>query len=329
MENLFKMTEKKGWFKRIKEGLVKSSSKLTDGLSSLITKRKLDQETLDDLETLLITTDMGIQVTEKLIAELRKQRFDQEITLTELQEFLATEIEKILLPIEQPMMFGKKHRPHVVMMVGVNGAGKTTTIGKMATDWKESGLAVSIAACDTFRAAATEQIHHWADQAGVPIISGTTGTDAAGLAYDAFMISKNRKDDILLIDTAGRLHNKSGLMDELEKITRVLKKIEPSAPHDCILILDATTGQNAYAQVEVFKEKINISGIIMTKLDGTARGGVVIGLAERFQLPLHAIGVGESSQDIYPFDAKIFTRGLLGLENIKESSEKYFNEESD
>ncbi len=310
------MTEdtKSGWFGRIKAGLSRSSSRLTQGIGDLFTKRKLDDEALEELEELLIGADLGVGTATKVTARLAKSRFGKEITPDEIKQALAEEISAILAPVARPLALDPARKPHVVLMVGVNGSGKTTTIGKMAKYYRGRGLKVTLAAADTFRAAAVEQLKVWGERTGCPVVSREHGADAAGLAFDALAEAAKRGDDLLLIDTAGRLQNKTDLMAELQKMVRVLKKQDPSAPHDVLLVLDSTVGQNAHLQVEIFKELVQVSGLVMTKLDGTARGGVVVALAEKFGLPVHAIGVGEGVDDLRPFEAGAFARSLVGLD---------------
>ncbi|HSV30394.1 MAG TPA: signal recognition particle-docking protein FtsY [Candidatus Omnitrophota bacterium] len=303
-----------GWFTRMRSGLSKSSSKLTQGLSDLFTKRKLDDEALEELEELLITADLGVATAARVTKRLAKSRFGQDVSAEEIKQTLAEEIAEILEPVAEPLEIDPARKPHVVLVVGVNGSGKTTTIGKMAKRYKEAGLKVSLAAGDTFRAAAVEQLKVWGDRTGCPVIARDTGADAAGLAYDAMVEAQKRGDDLLFIDTAGRLQNKSGLMEELAKVVRVIKKHDEAAPHDVLLVLDATVGQNAHSQVEVFKEMVNVTGLVLTKLDGTARGGVLVALAEKFKLPVHAIGIGEKADDLRPFEAQDFARSVVGLE---------------
>ena len=306
--------EKPSWAARVKSGLTRSSSRLTQGITDLFTKRKLDDEALEELKDLLITADLGVATASKVAAMLAKTRFDQEITPDEVRETLAAEIAAVLEPVAIPLMPDPSHKPHVVLVVGVNGSGKTTTIGKLAKLYKDQGLSVSLAAGDTFRAAAVEQLKVWGERTGCPVFSREQGADAASLAYEALQESQKRGDDLLLIDTAGRLQNKTDLMAELQKVLRVIRKHDETAPHDVLLVLDATVGQNAHSQVEIFKSMTDVSGLVLTKLDGTARGGVLVALAEKFKLPVHAIGVGEGVDDLRPFEAKAFARGLLGLE---------------
>jgi len=307
--------EKKiGWFGRLKQGLRKSSSALTEGIAGIFTKKRLDASTLEELEDLLIMSDLGVAVSARVCERLSKNRFNKQISAEEVQVALAEEIGDIMQDVAVPLSVSGANSPHVILMVGVNGAGKTTTIGKLAKQFKNQGKSVMLAAGDTFRAAAIEQLQVWGERNDVPVVSGVEGCDAAGLAYDAIQKARDANTDILMIDTAGRLQNKSYLMDELKKIIRVIKKFDDTAPHDTVLILDATTGQNAVLQTEVFLEMAGISGIIMTKLDGTARGGVLVACAEKFKLPIHAIGVGETIDDLQPFDPNDFSKMLVGVE---------------
>jgi fused signal recognition particle receptor len=302
------------WLSRLKSGLTKSSSKLTQGLGDLFTKRKLDDEALEDLEDLLITTDLGVGTAARVTKRLAKTRFGQDVGAEEIKQVLAEEVALILAPVAKPLQPAYVARPHVVLVVGVNGSGKTTTIGKMAKHFKDQGKQVALAAGDTFRAAAVEQLKVWGERTQCPVFSRDTGADAAGLVFDAMAESAKRGDDLLFVDTAGRLQNKADLMEELRKVVRVIKKQDETAPHDVLLVLDATVGQNAHSQVEVFKDMVDVTGLVLTKLDGTARGGVLVALAEKFALPVHAIGVGEKAEDLRPFDANAFARSLVGLD---------------
>lgn len=308
---------KKGWFARLKEGLSKSSSKLTEGITGIFTKRKLDDEALEELEELLITADLGPTTAAKVTAELARTRFGKEVSPEEVKTTLAAEVAKIVGPVAKPLEINPALKPHVILVVGVNGTGKTTTIGKLARQLRAEGKTVMLAAGDTFRAAAVSQLKIWGERTGCPVIARDTGADAAGLAYDALEQARREGVDVLLIDTAGRLQNKTGLMEELRKIVRVIKKIDETAPHTTLLTLDATTGQNAHSQVEVFRDMVNVSGLILTKLDGSARGGVLVSLAEKFKLPVHAIGIGEGVYDLRPFDADQFAKSLMGLEEVR------------
>ncbi len=302
-----------GFFTRLKEGLSRSTQKLGGGITAVFVRRRLDDAALDELEELLIAADLGTEAAGRVIAAFRRSRFGKEVTDQEIKEALAEEIAAILRPVARPLELDPAHRPHVVLVVGVNGTGKTTTIGKLAQLWHEQGRRPMLVAGDTFRAAAVEQLQIWGQRTGCPVISGPPDADAAGLAFDALGRARAEGADVLLLDTAGRLHNKSVLMDELAKIIRVMRKRDPTAPHSVLLVLDATTGQNAIQQVKVFKEMVAVTGLIVTKLDGSARGGIVVALAETFGLPVHAVGVGEQAADLRPFDAMDFARGLVGL----------------
>jgi len=305
--------EKKGWLSRLRAGLAKSTKRVTESITGLFTKKKLDQPTLDELEDALIQADLGVSVAARLVAKLGKERFGKEVTDEEVRAAFADDIAEILQPVATPLVIDPVKKPHVVLVIGVNGSGKTTTIAKLANLYKGEGRKVMLAAGDTFRAAAVEQLKVWGDRAGVPVVAKNTGADAAGLAYEALERAKTEGCDVLLIDTAGRLHNKSNLMDELAKIVRVIRKLDPTAPHSCLLVLDATTGQNAHAQVETFKTMSPVDALVLTKLDGSAKGGVLVALAEKFKLPVVAIGVGEGIDDLRPFEARAFARSLMGL----------------
>lgn len=309
------MPPKKSWMTRLKEGLKKSSSKITQGLSAILTKKKLDDDTLMDLEDLLISADLGPNMAKKLIGDLRKSRFDQEVTEEEVRTFLSQEMAKDLAPYARPLRVDPGHKPYVVLVVGVNGSGKTTTIGKLAHLYKSQGYQVRMAAGDTFRAAASQQLMIWGERNGVPVEVMEPGADPASLAYRAYETSSQAQDDILLIDTAGRLHNKEDLMAELSKMRRVLQKNDPLAPHATLLVLDATIGQNAHNQVEIFQKVAHVNGLVITKLDGTAKGGVLLSLTDKFKLPIHAIGVGEGIDDLKDFDATAFAESLMGISN--------------
>ncbi len=302
------------WFKKLTSGLSKSSTKISQGISDIFTKRKLDDEMIEELEELLIMADLGAATAAKVVRGFAKGKFDKEIAEDEVKEALAEQISQILQPVAQPIAIDRDKHPHVIMMVGVNGNGKTTTLGKLALQYGNQGHKVMMVACDTFRAAAVEQLQVWGQRAGCTVITGESNADPASVAYAAMEKARQEGADILLIDTAGRLQNKKDLMEELAKISRVVKKIDPSAPHDTVLVLDATTGQNAHSQAQSFKDIADISGIIVTKLDGTAKGGVVVGLAEAFKLPIHAVGVGEQIEDLNAFDARDFSKGLMGIE---------------
>jgi fused signal recognition particle receptor len=301
-----------GIFSRLKEGLSRSTQKIGDGITAVFKKRRLDDEALEELEDLLISADLGTEVAARIIAVFRRTRFGKEVTDEEVKQALAEELAAILAPVARPFVPDPAKKPHVVLVVGVNGTGKTTTIGKLALQYKEQGKHPVLVAGDTFRAAAVEQLQIWGERVGAPVVAGGAAADPAGLAFDALTRAKANGADVLLIDTAGRLHNKAALMEELRKIIRVLRKQDETAPHSVLLVLDATTGQNAVQQVRVFKEMVDVTGLIVTKLDGSARGGIVVALAETFQLPVHAVGVGEQASDLRPFDAGEFARGLVG-----------------
>ncbi|WP_422020390.1 signal recognition particle-docking protein FtsY [Roseibium sp.] len=305
--------EKLSWFQRLKKGLSRSSSALTDGISSIFTKRKLDAAMLEELEDILIQADLGVDTAMAITERLSDGRYDKEISPEEVREILSEEVEKVLAPVAEPLDLNSGKKPHVVLMVGVNGTGKTTTIGKLSKKLREEGKTVMLAAGDTFRAAAVEQLKIWGERTGAEVIARDTGADAAGLAFDAMKEATEKQVDVLLIDTAGRLQNKAELMDELEKVIRVIKKHDPDAPHTCLLTLDATTGQNALNQVEIFGKVAGVTGLVMTKLDGTARGGILVAIAAKHGLPVHFIGVGEGVEDLEPFSAKDFASAIAGL----------------
>jgi fused signal recognition particle receptor len=305
--------ERKGWLSRLTKGLSKSSKSITTSITSIFTKRKLDASTLEELEDVLIQADLGVAVSERIIKAVAVGRYDKEIEPEEVKRILASEVAKVLKPVEVPFNFGSE-KPFVILVVGVNGSGKTTTIGKLGAIATGEGFKVMFAACDTFRAAAIEQLTIWGERIGAKTLSRPTGSDSSGLAYDAMQTAREDGTDILFIDTAGRLQNKAYLMDELDKIVRVIKKQDANAPHAVILVLDATTGQNAISQADIFTKVAGVTGLIMTKLDGTARGGILVAIAEKFALPIHAIGVGETIDDLQPFDADAFARAISGLE---------------
>lgn len=303
-----------GFLSKLTSGLSKSSSKLGASLTGAFNKRKLDDDALEELEDLLITSDMGARVATKITANLAKTRFDKDVTDQEIKEALAEEIEAIMAPREQVVDFSDGPAPRIVLFVGVNGSGKTTTIGKIASKLKEQGAKALLVAGDTFRAAAIEQLTVWGERAAIPVMSKPTGADAAGLVYEAIEKAKADNLDLVLVDTAGRLQNKAELMSELAKIVRVARKLDPEAPHDVILVLDATVGQNALSQVEAFRHTAEVSGIVMTKLDGTAKGGVLVAIAEAHDLPIHFVGVGEKAEDLQPFSAAAFAKALVGMD---------------
>ena len=302
-----------GWFERIKQGLSRTAAPLVSGIGGLLTKKKLDRETLNDIEDLLIMVDVGTKTAAALTAELAKEKFDKEVDSEEIRSFFADRIAAKLEPYARELKIDSDKKPFVILMAGVNGAGKTTTIGKLAHQYKKRGLKVRFAAADTFRAAAVEQLKVWGERTGCPVVSRPTGADAAGLVFDALAEARKNNDDVLFIDTAGRLQNKSELMEELQKIIRIIKKQIPDAPHACLQVLDATVGQNAHSQVKIFSEMIPVTGLILTKLDGTAKGGVTIALTDEFKLPVHLIGVGEQITDLQPFKAQDYARSLMGL----------------
>ncbi len=305
-----------GFFSKISTGLAKSSSKLGSSITGLFTGRKLDSEALEDLEDLLLISDMGGKVAARLTKQVAKDRFDKDITDEEIKLALATEIEQIMAPREEIVDFSDGPRPRVVLFVGVNGSGKTTTIGKIASKLKDQGAKALLVAGDTFRAAAVEQLKVWGERADIPVLAGEQGADAAGLVYEAIERAKAKDMDLVLVDTAGRLQNKTELMSELAKIVRVVQKLDPDAPHDVILVLDATVGQNALSQVEAFRHTAGVTGIVMTKLDGTAKGGVLVAVAAAHELPIHYVGIGEKAEDLQPFSARAYARALVGLTDL-------------
>ena len=304
-----------GWLSRLRSGLSKSADRVGGAITGVFTKRKLDQAALDELEDILIQGDLGVGTAAKLTAAIAQERFDKEVTDDEIKNALADEITKLLTPVAQPLAIDGTAKPFVILVCGVNGSGKTTTIGKLASQFKAQGKSVLLAAGDTFRAAAIEQLQVWGERSGCPVLAREQGADPAGLAFDAVKDGREQNHDVVIIDTAGRLQNKKDLMAELEKVVRVIKKQDETAPHACVLVMDATIGQNAHSQVEVFKEAVQVTGLVMTKLDGSAKGGVVVSLAEKFGLPVHAVGVGEGIADLRPFEATAFARSLMGLED--------------
>ncbi len=301
---------KTSWYNRLKSGLTKTSVKLSEGITGLFTKKKLDATTLDDLEDLLIQSDLGVETSMRITDAIAKGRYDKGLSPEDVKAVLASEVERVLAPVAKPLTIDPKRKPHVILVVGVNGTGKTTTIGKLAEQFRSQRKSVMMAAGDTFRAAAIEQLKVWGERTGATVVARAVGSDSSGLAYDALKEAQASGRDILLIDTAGRLQNKQVLMDELEKVVRVLKKLDPSAPHDVLLVLDATTGQNALSQVEVFRDRAGVTGLVMTKLDGTARGGILVAIAAKYGLPVHAIGVGEQVDDLQAFDPGEFARAI-------------------
>lgn len=306
-------TSSGGFWSRLAKGLARTASSLGQGIGDLVTKRKLDAETLEDLEDLLIRADLGTATSARIVEQVARGRHDKQISAEEVKGLIAQEVEEILAPVTRPLVVDTAHKPFVVLMVGVNGSGKTTTIGKLAAQWRGEGRKVMLAAGDTFRAAAIEQLKVWGQRTGAEVVARETGADAAGVAYDALVKAKAEGTDILMVDTAGRLQNRAELMDELEKVVRVIKKLEPSAPHAVLLVLDATVGQNALSQVEAFARTAGVTGLVMTKLDGTARGGILVAIAAKHGLPIHLIGVGEGAEDLQPFAARDFARAIAGL----------------
>jgi fused signal recognition particle receptor len=312
---------KKGWLSRLTSGLSRSSQKVSESITGIFTRKKLDAQTLEELEEALIESDLGLKVSADICARIAKDRYDKEITEEEVRGVLARHVTEILLPLAKPIEVRAFPRPHVILVVGVNGTGKTTTIAKLGRWFQEQDYSVMFAAGDTFRAAAVEQLKVWGSRLNVPVISGKVGADAAGLAFDAFTQARATGVDVLLIDTAGRLQNKSDLMAELAKIRRVCQKIDERVPHDTLLVLDATTGQNALSQIEVFSNIAQVTGLVMTKLDGTARGGILVAAADKYKLPIHALGVGEQMDDLRPFSAEEFGLALAGLTTKPETIE--------
>jgi fused signal recognition particle receptor len=305
---------KQSWWQRLSAGLKRTSASIGTAISDLVSKRKLDKAMLEEIEEVLIRADLGVEPAGRIAAAVGEGRYDKAISPEEVKEVLAAEVEKILAPLARPLAIDAAAKPFVVLVIGVNGSGKTTTIGKLAAKLRAEGRKVMLAAGDTFRAAAIDQLEIWGARTGAAVVARAPGADAAGLAYEALSTARQQGIDVLLIDTAGRLQNKAALMGELEKIVRVVKKVEPAAPHAVLLVLDATIGQNALSQVEVFRDKAGVTGLAMTKLDGTARGGILVAIAARFGLPVHFIGVGEGVDDLEPFAARDFARAIAGLQ---------------
>jgi fused signal recognition particle receptor len=303
---------KQGWLQRLTGGLRRTSDQLTEGITSVFAKKTLDQAMLDELEDLLIQADFGVDTASEVVEALRRDRFDRDISADEVREALANEIAEVLGPVARPLTIADDKKPFVILMVGVNGTGKTTTIGKLSGLLRAEGKKVMLAAGDTFRAAAIEQLEVWGERTGAPVVTRPAGSDASGLAFDAVTRARDEGADVLLIDTAGRLQNRDELMGELEKIIRVIKKVDETAPHATLLTLDATTGQNALNQVEIFGKRAGVTGLVMTKLDGTARGGILVAVARRFGLPVHFIGVGEGVDNIETFAAEDFAAAIAG-----------------
>ena len=302
------------WWRRLSSGLKRTSNSLGSAVADLVTKRKLDRAMLDDIEDVLLRADLGTEVAARIAAAVGVGRYDKTISADDVKSVVAAEVEKVLVPVAKPLVIDETQKPFVVLVVGVNGSGKTTTIGKLAAKLSAEGRKVMLAAGDTFRAAAIEQLKVWGERTRSPVIAGTQGSDSASVAFNALNAARAGKLDVLLIDTAGRLQNKAELMNELEKVVRVIKKVDTSAPHAVLLVLDATVGQNALSQVEAFQRTAGVTGLVMTKLDGTARGGILVALAEKYKLPVHFIGVGEGIDDLAPFTAHEFARAIAGIE---------------
>ncbi|WP_024576705.1 MULTISPECIES: signal recognition particle-docking protein FtsY [unclassified Afipia] len=306
---------KQSWWKRLSAGLKRTSSSLGTAVADLVTKRKLDRAMLDDIEDVLLRADLGTEVAARIAEAVGKGRYDKSVSAEDVTTIVATEVEKVLSPVAKPLEIDSSHKPFVILVVGVNGSGKTTTIGKLASKLSAEGRKVMLAAGDTFRAAAIEQLKVWGERNKVPVVAKTQGSDSASLAFEAVEAAKAQNIDVLLIDTAGRLQNKTELMVELEKVRRVIGKVDASAPHAVLLVLDATVGQNALSQVDAFHKTAGVTGLVMTKLDGTARGGILVALSEKYKLPVHFIGVGEGIDDLAPFTARDFARAIAGQDN--------------
>jgi len=307
-------TPKLSWWRRLSNGLKRTSSSIGSAVTDLVTKRKLDRAMLEDIEDVLLRADLGTEVAARIAKAVGQGRFDKAISADEVKAVVAAEVEKVLAPVARPLDIDAAHKPFVILVVGVNGSGKTTTIGKLTSTLTAEGRTVMLAAGDTFRAAAIEQLKVWGERNKVPVISGAQGSDSASLAFTAVTAARDDNRDVLLIDTAGRLQNKAELMNELEKVVRVIKKVDATAPHAVLLVLDATVGQNALSQVEAFHRTAGVTGLVMTKLDGTARGGILVALSEKYKLPVHFIGVGEGIDDLAPFTAADFAKAVAGIE---------------
>ncbi len=307
---------RRSWWQRLREGLSRSSAGIGQGITDLFTKRRLDEDTLQDLEDVLIRADLGVAVASRIVEAVGKGRYGKDVSPEEVKAVLAEEVERVLAPVAVPFAPDPSKKPFVILMVGVNGSGKTTTIGKLAAKFRAEGRSVMLAAGDTFRAAAVEQLRVWGERTGAPVLTRPQGADAAGLAFDAMNEARAAGSDVLMIDTAGRLQNRAELMAELEKVVRVIRKSDPEAPHAVLLVLDATVGQNALSQVEIFGKTAGVTGLVMTKLDGTARGGILVAVAEKFGLPIHFIGVGEGVDDLEPFEARDFARAIAGSDEV-------------
>src|SRR5436309_1496927 len=302
------------WWRRLSGGLKRTSSSLGNAVADLVTKRKLDRAMLEDIEDVLLRADLGAEVAARIAAAVGHGRYDKAISADDVKSVVASEVEKVLSPVAKPLEIDAAQKPFVILVVGVNGSGKTTTIGKLAARFSAEGRTVMLAAGDTFRAAAIEQLKIWGERTKSPVIAAAQGSDSASIAFNALTAAKEQGIDVLMVDTAGRLQNKAELMNELEKVIRVIKKVDASAPHAVLLVLDATVGQNALSQVEAFHRTAGVTGLVMTKLDGTARGGILVALAERHKLPVHFIGVGEGLEDLAPFTARDFAQAIAGIE---------------
>jgi len=308
-------TPKQSWWQRLSGGLTRTSASIGTAISDLVSKRKLDAATLEELEELLIRADLGVDTAARIASAIGEGRYDKQVSEAEVKAILAAEVEKVLSPVAKPLMIDASAKPFVILVVGVNGSGKTTTIGKLAARFRAEGRMVMLAAGDTFRAAAIEQLKIWGSRTGATVIAREQGSDAASLAFEALTAAKQQGADVLIVDTAGRLQNKTELMSELEKLVRVMRKVEPAAPHAVLLVLDATVGQNALSQATEFTRIAGVTGLVMTKLDGTARGGILVALAAKHKLPVHFIGVGEGVEDLAPFAAKDFANAIAGIES--------------
>ncbi len=306
---------KLSWWRRLSSGLKRTSASLGSAVADLVTKRKLDRAMLDDIEDVLLRADLGTEVATRIADAVGAGRYDKAISADEVKSVVAEEVEKVLAPVAKALAIDAAKKPFVILVVGVNGSGKTTTIGKLAAKFSAEGRSVMLAAGDTFRAAAIEQLKVWGERTKSPVVAGAQGSDAASLAFNALTAAKEQGRDVLMVDTAGRLQNKAELMNELEKVVRVIRKVDPSAPHAVLLVLDATVGQNALSQVEAFHRTAGVTGLVMTKLDGTARGGILVALAEKHKLPVHFIGVGEGVEDLAAFTAKDFAKAIAGIES--------------
>jgi fused signal recognition particle receptor len=306
---------KPSWWQRLSGGLKRTSNSLGTAVADLVVRRKLDRAMLDDIEDVLLRADLGTEVAARIAMAVGAGRYDKAISADDVKQVVATEVEKVLSPVAKPLKIDAAQKPFVILVVGVNGSGKTTTIGKLAAKLTSEGRKVMLAAGDTFRAAAIEQLKIWGERTKSPVVAGAQGSDSASLAFNALTAAREGKLDVLLIDTAGRLQNKAVLMSELEKVVRVIKKVDASAPHAVLLVLDATVGQNALSQVEAFTRVAGVTGLVMTKLDGTARGGILVALAEKHKLPVHFIGVGEGIDDLAPFAARDFAQAIAGTES--------------